>query len=401
MVVTGPTLHPASPASAAARANQDGMAAIGRNDAAAAIVAFTRATTADPASPALWRNLAHACRLGHDDAGEKAALDAALAIDRTDFSAWLRLAQLHQRRGEDRDALIAWNGVLTMADALPAVTGDLAALLEEARAWCAAQTARVAAVLDRDIAPLLPDLPAQDQRRIRAFVDSALGKRRIYTSQCAGLHYPFLPADEFFDDGHFPWFADLAAAAPAIRAEAAALLADPGPLIRPYVRMDAGTPDSIWSALDGQLDWGACFLWEYGAPNDAVLARCPVTAATLAAIPGAVIPGRSPSAFFSVLKPHTRIPPHTGVTNSRAIVHLPLIVPADCGFRVGNERRAWQEGAPFAFDDTIEHEAWNDSADARVILIFDCWNPHLSAAEQAIIARYYTSMDAAVATGAA
>ena len=110
-------------------------------------------------------------------------------------------------------------------------------------------------------------------------------------------------------------------------------------------------------------------------------------------VPGAQIPGRAPSAFFSMLSPHTRIPPHTGVTNTRAIIHLPLIVPPNCGFRVGGETREWVEGSPFAFDDTIEHEAWNDSDEMRAVLIFDVWNPHLSEEERAVIADYCLAID--------
>src|SRR3546814_10294056 len=94
-----------------------------------------------------------------------------------------------------------------------------------------------------------------------------------------------------------------------------------------------------------------------------------------------------------MLRPHTRIPPHTGVTNSRAIIHLPLIVPAECGFRVGGETREWVEGRPFAFDDTIEHEAWNDSPAMRAVLIFDVWNPHLTEEEQGIVADYCRMID--------
>jgi aspartate beta-hydroxylase len=220
------------------------------------------------------------------------------------------------------------------------------------------------------------------------------GRRGIYQNQCAGLYYPFLPADEFFDDHHFPWFATLAKATEAIRNELLALIADPGEALRPYVRLDPGSPQNKWSGLDHSLDWGACFLWEYGQPNQPVLDRCPATAAALAAVPQAVIPGRTPSAFFSMLRPRTRIPAHTGVSNTRAIIHLPLIVPPGCGFRVGGERRSWVPGQPFAFDDTIEHEAWNDSDELRAVLIFDVWNPHLTPGEQDAIARYYAAADA-------
>jgi aspartyl/asparaginyl beta-hydroxylase (cupin superfamily) len=97
------------------------------------------------------------------------------------------------------------------------------------------------------------------------------------------------------------------------------------------------------------------------------------------------LPNFSPTAMFSCLEARTTIPPHCGETNTRLIVHLPLIVPAGCWFRVGNEVREWQYGRAFAFDDTIEHEARNDSDELRVVLIFDVWNPALSAAERDLV----------------
>jgi aspartyl/asparaginyl beta-hydroxylase (cupin superfamily) len=59
------------------------------------------------------------------------------------------------------------------------------------------------------------------------------------------------------------------------------------------------------------------------------------------------------------------------------VCHLPLIVPPSCGFRVGASTRQWRVGEAFAFDDTIEHEAWNDSDELRVVLIVDLWQPSL------------------------
>jgi aspartate beta-hydroxylase len=93
-------------------------------------------------------------------------------------------------------------------------------------------------------------------------------------------------------------------------------------------------------------------------------------------------PGMGPNAMFSILDPSTRIPPHTGTANTRLVAHLPLIVPPGCGFRVGSETREWRVGEAFVFDDTIEHEAWNDSDEMRAILIVDVWSPLLSDAER-------------------
>ncbi|WP_312846567.1 aspartyl/asparaginyl beta-hydroxylase domain-containing protein [Sphingopyxis sp. PET50] len=270
----------------------------------------------------------------------------------------------------------------------------LAPLLAQGRAFVAGATDTLFDAATAALTPMRGSMSETEVRRGEAFVASALGRRAIYRNECAGSYYPFLPADEFFDRHHFPWMAKIEARTDAIRAELTALLDDPGEALRPYVRMEAGSPDTIWTPLDNKLDWGACFLWEYGEPNQAVLDCCPATAAALAEVPGAHIPGRAPSAFFSLLRPHTRIPPHTGVTNTRAIVHLPLIVPPGCGFRVGGETRMWEEGKAFAFDDTIEHEAWNDSGELRAVLIFDVWNPHLSPREQQLLTRYFAAADA-------
>ncbi|WP_085808986.1 aspartyl/asparaginyl beta-hydroxylase domain-containing protein [Sphingomonas sp. TZW2008] len=374
-------------------ANARGLVALRGGDAAGARRYFEQAVDADPGAGSLWRNLAHACRLLDDAAAERAALDGALAIDARDLSALVRLAQWFERAGEEREAMLRWSGVIQLGEQVAEPSPDFVRLLDHARAYCAAQQERLAVPVQQALGGRVAALDQTGRRRAGAFVDHALGQRRIYPNVCAGIHYPFLPADEFFDDVHFPWFAALAAQTDAIRGELEALIADPGDALIPYVRMEKGVSGSQWDGLNGNLDWGACFLWEYGRPNQPVLDRCPVTAAALAALPRSYIPGRAPSAFFSMLKPHTRIPPHTGVTNTRAIVHLPLIVPPGCGFRVGGETREWEPGRPFAFDDTIEHEAWNDSDDLRAVLIFDVWNPHMSLEEQAIVADYCAMID--------
>ena len=381
----------------AQEANAQGMAALRAGNHAAAVAAFGRATTADPSAIPLWSNLAHAYRLADDGAGERFALERALSIDRTDFGPQLRMAQLLQRLGEETAALQAWSGAFQLAAQLPALAPAIEAEIAVGRAYCDALQGRIESRLDAAFDPVSSDWDECEKRRITAFVDRAVGKRAIYTNECAGLHYPFLPADEYFDRKHFDWFEQLEAGAGVIRSELDALLASPGEVMRPYVRMDKGTPQNLWSALDHSLDWSACFLWEYGAPHQAILDRCPGTAALLERLPLARIPGRAPNAFFSLLRPHTRIPPHTGVTNTRAIVHLALDIPPGCGFRVGGETRAWVEGKAFAFDDTIEHEAWNDSDRRRAVLIVDTWNPHLTTRERDAIVRYTDMADHALA----
>jgi aspartyl/asparaginyl beta-hydroxylase (cupin superfamily) len=382
---------PASPLAQNAR----GIRALADGEYGLAERCFAAALEADPDQPPLMMNLAAARRGLRDRAGERAALEAVIAIDQRHLTAQLRLAEWHEAAGGLPQAAEYWRHVIALAppedEAIPEA---LRARLAHGRAFVAAQNADFATRLEAGLAAAREAAPAAATRRFDACVDVMLGRRRIFTNECSGMHYPFLPADEFFERRHFPWMAEIEAQTAAIRAEFEALLAGDPAAIRPYVRQEKGTPANRWTALDNRLDWGACFLWEYGEPNLPVLERCPVTAAALEALPRNRIPGRAPSAFFSLLQPRTRIPPHTGVTNTRAIIHLPLIVPQGCGFRVGGETRAWREGEAFGFDDTIEHEAWNDSDQLRVVLIFDVWNPHLSVEEQELLVQFFASADA-------
>ncbi len=384
---------------AAQQANAEGMTALRGGDGISAAAAFRRAIAADPSAGALWRNLAHALRLAGDDAGERDALEHALEIDRTDVLAQLRKAQNLERCGEEREALTAWSGALQLAAGIERPSPELEAELAAGRSYVTALQARLGASADRLYDSLEPQLEETERRRVRAFYDLSLGRRQVFYNECAGLYYPFLPADEYFDAKHFPWLADLEAATADIREELHGLLAEGNPAIIPYVRLDEGTPENKWSALSHNDDWSACFLYEYGRPNQPVLDRCPRTAALLARLPLAQIPGKAPNAFFSMLKPNSAIPPHTGVTNTRAIIHLALDVPPDCGFRVGGETREWVEGRAFAFDDSIDHEAWNRSDQRRHILIIDTWNPHLTENEQQAIVRYFEAGDEELAQG--
>jgi aspartyl/asparaginyl beta-hydroxylase (cupin superfamily) len=122
--------------------------------------------------------------------------------------------------------------------------------------------------------------------------------------------------------------------------------------------------------------------------SEEVIARCPRTWEAVQAAPLPWI-ANSPTVMFSLLRAGARIAPHTGIHNARLICHLPLIVPPGCGFRVGNEVRQWEEGKLLIFDDTIEHEAWNESAEDRVVLIFDIWRPELSEQERREVAALF------------
>ena len=92
---------------------------------------------------------------------------------------------------------------------------------------------------------------------------------------------------------------------------------------------------------------------------------CPETTRLISAIPNLV------SASFSSLAPGTHIEPHTGYPDGLLRCHLGLTIPNNCGIRVGDDIRTWQEGKCMVFDDTFEHEAWNQSDQTRVVLLLD------------------------------
>ncbi|HEX8240083.1 MAG TPA: aspartyl/asparaginyl beta-hydroxylase domain-containing protein [Allosphingosinicella sp.] len=359
----------------------------GRQSEAAAL--FRRAIAVDPRSPELWMNLAKAFREAGDDSSERQALEGALAIDQRHFMALVRLAELFERTGDEARSAERWTGVLALAAMMDERPPALEAMLEHAGAVVARRRAGFAAAIDDGLAEARSSLEAAERRRFDACIDHALGRRRIYANQPAGMHFPFLPAEEFFERRHFPWLKRIEAETGAIRSELEALLAGDEAGIRPYVAMEPGTPANKWSPLDNKLDWGALHLWKDGRRDDSVCARVPRTAAAVEALPLSDLPGRTPTVFFSLLQPGTHLPAHTGVSNVRAIIHLPLIVPPGCAFRVGGETRSWEVGRAWAFDDTIEHEAWNRSDQVRAILIFDVWNPYISEVERDLLRRFY------------
>ncbi|HEX3398220.1 MAG TPA: aspartyl/asparaginyl beta-hydroxylase domain-containing protein, partial [Steroidobacteraceae bacterium] len=223
------------------------------------------------------------------------------------------------------------------------------------------------------------------EKRFERCLDRILGRRRIYVPEPTFMLFPYLRNYEFFERESFPWLAGVEAATDAIREELVAALSADQSGIEPYIAFDQGLPLRQWQELNHSRRWSAYFLWNQGRAEEAHIKRCPRTAEVLATVPQVDIPGRGPTAFFSILEAHTKIPAHTGVTNTRVTVHLPLIVPPGCGFRVGGETREWRVGTGWVFDDTIEHEAWNESDAPRAILIFDVWNPELTALERDLV----------------
>ena len=195
------------------------------------------------------------------------------------------------------------------------------------------------------------------------------------------LYFPDLPPSTYFERKLFPWYEILEGNWKAIREELNAVLREPDALA-PF--LGDHPPEAMKEYLGGveRPVWDAYFFYRHGERFDAHHARCPRTSAALESLPTLVrIREHAPEVCYSVLTPGTHILKHRGVTNTRLVTHLPLIIPENCAISVGGEEKVWREGECFSFDDTFEHEAWNRSERTRVVMLLDVWNPYMTAAE--------------------
>ena len=361
------------------------MIALNGGDATGARQWLERAVAVEPGAAPIWFNLYQAHDLAGNSERGMASLDRALEIDPYYVPAVLMKAELLHRRGRTPEAAAMFRAILAVGPNPDALPEPARRALASGIALVEAEDSAREAALAAPLAAVRAAFPDADLDRAMAYAEQRTGRRKVYVQQPIAGHFPYLPAIEFFAPEHFPWFAALEAKTGEIRAELLAVLDAPRDTLRPYVAFDSTQPVNQWAELNHSPRWSAFFFWEDGVRHDANCARCPATAALLESLPLLDLPGKGPTAMFSILEPRTRIPPHTGSNNVRTTVHLPLVVPEGCGLRVGAETRGVEPGRAWAFDDTIEHEAWNDSDSPRAVLILDTWNPLLSEAERAAV----------------
>jgi hypothetical protein len=369
--------------------NRSARQALASGDTALAIEKLHAATALEPKSLALWLNLATALRQAGrlDDA--MAAVDEALKLQPRDFSALLLRGALLDRAGKTIDAGRAYGLALLFRPHAPTDPAIVAAL-ERADRINADYRRGMAAAIDEGVSKAFPDATP---RSVARFVDFTAGRTKLFTPQPAKYYFPGLPSQEFFDRDLFPWIDAFEGFTTAISDELQAAQRQRPELFTPYVDQPDTVPIDQWAELNRSLDWSAMHIIRNGALTPEAKTLFPRTLEALSLLPQPDVPGRTPSAMFSALKPRIKIPAHHGVSNARLVVHLPLIVPPGCGLRVGSETRAWEVGKAWVFDDTIQHEAWNDSDEMRVILIADIWNVFMTPEERIAYAAVVAALD--------
>lgn len=163
----------------------------------------------------------------------------------------------------------------------------------------------------------------------------------------------------FFDPNDYEWANIITQNWELIRDELYTLLAQRDGRLIPYFAADMDNNTQGWQTL-------AFKTWGIEVKNH--LAACPRLAELLRSIPQLV------SASVNLLSPHSKINPHQGDTNAIFRCHLGINIPAglpECGFEVNDEKRPWQNGKLLIFCDAHRHWAWNDTAQNRLIFLFD------------------------------
>ncbi|MBV9991779.1 MAG: aspartyl/asparaginyl beta-hydroxylase domain-containing protein [Alphaproteobacteria bacterium] len=361
--------------------NEAGLRKLNAGDPAGALALFEQVVAGEPDSPELLFN--YASTLRRLDRVDEAAeiVDRLLLIDPSNLSALIEKGELQELQYKPRAAAMSYRAALQSVPPDFRAPAWMETKLRHAREAVDANTRALESYIGEGLAHIRARHADEPLHRFDQCVEIMLQKRGIYRQQPTFMYFPEMPTIEFYDRGLFPWIGALEAAADDIRRELLAVLAEGNETLDPYVDL-AHTVMDKWRELNHSRRWGVYSLWREGKSYPEHIARCPKTVEAIEEMPRWNVPGSGPTAMFSILDAKSRIPPHTGPVNTRLVCHLPLIVPPGCGFRVGGQQREWQPGKAFVFDDSINHEAWNDGDLPRAVLICDIWSPYLSAAER-------------------
>jgi aspartyl/asparaginyl beta-hydroxylase (cupin superfamily) len=370
---------------------QSGVDALKRGDARTARESFERIVAAGQADASSYVGLAYACRRLNDNAAVLAAVDKALALEPRNMRALMFKADLLAESGDARGASSFYRFVVQIAPPANLMPAELRDEVSRAQAMCDRYAGQFEAFLqDRLVGRGLVE--GRSTARFMHSLEILLGRKQIYFQQPHTFFFPELPQIQFYDRNDFPWLDKVEAATADIQAELSLVLEGES-AFRPYIQSDPRRPRKEQDGMTDNPDWGAFYFWKDGEIVPENAARCPRIMKVMEEVPLARVKSRSPSVLFSLLRPGARIPPHSGLVNTRLICHLPLIVPPDCGLRVGNDTRTPVEGKAWVFDDTMEHEAWNRSDRTRVILLFETWRPELTLEERGLVAAMFEAID--------
>lgn len=324
----------------------------------------------------------------------EAEIDALLEREPRNIAALVAKGEHRSAAGDERAAAAFYKAALGAAQAAAQLPMSLKPAIDLALAGLARAERSFHLQLEHSLAQSgFPEgkRPPRFQRALDLMLGSA--EETLQLQQPTSFYYPDLPQRRYFEASEFPWAPAVEAATSAIRGEILAEMDRSGGRFSPYMVNDPSRPRSNYHGLIDNPEWSTLELWENGEAVPGLTDRFPGTMAAVEATDLPRITVRAPNILFSKLAAGARIPPHHGMINTRLVCHLPLIVPPSCGFRVGGETREWEEGKLLIFDDSIEHEAWNNGSSDRIILIFDAWRPEIDQEERAAITAIFEAID--------
>ena len=362
-----------------------GIHALQKGDLQGGIKRLQSARNAAPDDLFVLMTLCDVYQQNGDTEAEIDVINSALAVDAYFVPGVLAKGRWFERSGKASLAATTFANAIKISPPEEQWPEAYRAQLQHAKRVSESFASSFRSYLTDELSGEVDDLPPQLAQRWHEAISVRARCSTPYVSESNQLHVPRLPAIPFFDRSDFPFFEELEAQTDIIRAELLAALEKDRDEFKPYIAYKPGEPVNQWAELDHSDRWSTLQLWRGGKPVQANLDRCPQTAAALERTAMVSIDGVCPNALFSALAPHTHIPPHNGETNARLVAHLPLIIPDKCHIRVGFETREWRVGEILVFDDTLEHEARNDSDELRVVMIFDVWNPLLTAEERKLV----------------
>ena len=282
-----------------------GQHALLHRDVMRARALLERAALAAPKEPVVQLNIAFTCRTTGDVAGETAALDRALVLDPYYFPALLAKGAMFERLGDKRVAARVFKDALTIAPPDAQLPPEVQAQMKRARACVRSNAEELDTFLQARLGDIRVRSSGENLSRFDECKDVLLGRKKVYANQPTLLHYPHLPAIQFYDNAGFAWLKDVEAASDIICEELLSLLAHDDKDFEPYVRHREGAPINQWVELNHSPRWSAYFLWQNGKRLDDHCARCPKTAAVIQTAPLVSIPGIAPAVFFSTLDKHS------------------------------------------------------------------------------------------------
>ena len=203
-------------------------------------------------------------------------------------------------------------------------------------------------------------------KRLRRSGVKKIGKRILHLTDRFISRQSLIGDAPVFDPAIFPWVKDFEARWKTIREELDVILQDRDSL----PSFHDISPDQ--KRISKGDNWKTFIFYALGHRVDSNCKRCPETTKLLEQCP------ELQNAWFSILKPGYRIPPHKGPTNGIVRIHLGLIIPAQrdqCWIRVDDQILHWDEGKCIVFDDSYEHEVQNNTDQQRVVLFFDVLRP--------------------------